>query len=511
MQDALALILQIFLIAAAVGLLAKRLGIHYNIALVLAGVVVSASRLLTGLSLNPEIVLQVFLPLLLFEAAIATDVRRLRENLGPVVLLAVPGMLATLFVAGAVLAPTLDLSWPVALLLGSILAATDTIAVIAGFRKVRAPSRLTTIVENESLFNDGTALVAFTTLVGVVERGRFEPVAGVAELAWVTGAGLTIGWAVGWLATVVMSRTDDHLMEILLTLVATYGSSLLAERAHASPILAVVTAGITVGALGSRVLTPSGKVAIQSFWEFAAFGVNSFVFLLIGLQVQFPALAARAPAVGWGLVAVTLGRMAAIYPFLALQRLFGEPVPLRWQHMLVWGNLKGSLSMVLALSLPASFPERDLLTAVVFGCALVTLTVQGLTLARLGKALGLGQAGEGEQQLEEQQGRLLAARAGQAELDRMQHLGLLPLGVFQRLRATYQGTIARSERQLRDLLIVHSAEAPHLRALRRHLLTVEKGALRDAVTSGMLSDEVAATLAADIDRVLADLGAPERR
>lgn len=511
MQEASALILQLLLIAAAVGLVAKRLGIHYNIALVLAGVAVSASHQLTDLSLNPEIVLQVFLPLLLFEAAISTDVRRLRENLGPVVLLAGPGMLATLFVAGAVLAPALELSWPVALLLGSILAATDTIAVIAGFRKVRAPGRLTTIVENESLFNDGTALVAFSTLLGVVERGRFEPAAGVAELAWVTGAGLTIGWAVGWLATLVMRRTDDHLMEILLTVVATYGSSVLAERVHASPILAVVAAGITVGSLGSRVLTPTGKVAIRSFWEFAAFGVNSFVFLLIGLQVEFPALAARAPAVGWGLLAVLLGRMAAIYPFLALQRLFGDPVPLRWQHMLVWGNLKGSLSMVLVLSLPTTFPQRDLLTAVVFGCALVTLTVQGLTLTWFGRALGLGRAGEAEQQLEEQQGRLLAARAGQAELDRMQHLGLLPLGVFQRLRATYQGTIARSERQLRDLLIVHSAEAPHLQAIRRHLLTVEKSALRDAVNSGMLSDEVAASLAAGIDRALSDLGASERR
>lgn len=505
-------VLVILLVAAAVGIAAKRARVHYNVALVIAGAVLGASQLVPRIGLDTEVVLQVFLPILLFEAAISTDLRRLRENLLPVTLLAVPGMLATVFVAGAILRAALDLSWPMSLLLGSILATTDTIAVIAGFRKVRAPGRLATIVENESLFNDGTALVAFSTVLEVVRQGYFDAAAGLVELAWVTAAGLGVGFVVGYLTSRLMHRTEDHLIEIMLTVVVTYGSSLVAEGIHASPILAVVAAGITVGTLGWRGLSATARVAIRSVWEVAAFGVNSVVFLLIGLQVDVPALALAAPAIAWGLVALTAGRVAAIYPFLAPLALRGQGVPLRWQHLLVWGNLKGSLSMALALSLPAQLPHRELLVAVVFGCALVTLTLQSLTLAPLARALGLGRAGEVETRLEQQQARLLAARAGQAELVRLQQLGLLPLGVFQRMRAAYQGVIARSERALREILVFNAdEEARRVNATRLHLLTVEKSALRDAVNAGIVGEETAAEILGEIDRHLAELGRSEER
>jgi CPA1 family monovalent cation:H+ antiporter len=257
-------------------------------------------------------------------------------------------------------------------------------------------------------------------------------------------------------------------------------------------------------------LTPTGKVAIRSFWEVAAFGVNSVVFLLIGLQVELPALLRAAPAVAIGVLAITIGRIAAVYPLLLVLRVAGRRLPASWQHLLVWGNLKGGLSMALALSLPAALPQRDLLTTVVFGAALVTLTVQGLSLVPFIRALGLGEAGEAEQRVEREQARLISARAAQVELDRLQHLGVLPMGVFQRLRASYQGVIARSERQLRDLITFTADEEPaHVQSVRRRLLTVEKSALRDAVNAGILHDEVAGELSAELDRSLAALD--ERR
>lgn len=512
MQANLRLVLEILFVAAVVGIAAKRLKVHYNVALVLAGVLVGLARLAPGIGLDPEIVLQVFLPILLFEAAISTHFGRLRANLAPVALLSGPGFLASVFVAGAVLHAAMDLPWALALLLASMLSATDTIAVIVSFRKVRAPSRLTTIVENDSLFNDGTALVAFAAILEVVERGRFDPVRGIAELGWVVGVALLTGAALGYAASLLMQRTEDHLVELMLTVLVTYGSSVLADALHASPVLAVVAGGITVGTFGWKGLSATSKIAIRSFWEVAAFGVNSVVFLLIGLQIDFPALVAAGPAIGWGLVAVVAGRAAAVYPFLGLLRWKGNPVPWSWQHLLIWSNLKGSLSMAMALSLPQFVPRRELLTTIVFGCALVTLTVQGLTLARVALWLGLGRAGEAERRLEEERGRLVAARAGQQELDRMQRMGLLPLGVFQRLRARYQGVIARSEKQLRDLLVAYSAEETRQSTVvRRHLLTVEKSAIRDAVNSGMLSEDVAARLAADIDRDLTDTGDGEGR
>jgi CPA1 family monovalent cation:H+ antiporter len=506
-QGPLTLVLQLLLIASAVGLLANRLRIHYNIALVLAGVVVGAIPWLPSVGLDPEIVIHVFLPILLFEAAISTDLRRLRASLGPVLLLALPGMLLSVWVAGLVTHAGLGLAWPLALLLGSILAATDTIAVIATIRKVRAPSRLTTILESDSLFNDGTALVAFSTVLAVVVRGRFDLTESLSELAWVVAGGLLVGLTVGALASQLVRRTEEHRFEIMLTVITAYGSWLLAERLHASPVLAVVAAGITFGTAGWTGLTPTGRVAIRSVWEVASFGVNSVVFLLIGLQVDFPTLLAAAPAIGWGLLALTLARAASVYLTLAPLRFTRQPVPLSWQHLLVWGNLKGSLSMALVVSLPPAVPQRELITTIVFGCALVSLTVQGLSLAPVARALGLGRIPESEQRWQEQQAHLLAARAGQAELDRLQHLGLVPLGVFQRLRAGYQRTIARSEKRLRDLVTVHTGEeARQTQAVRRQLLAVEREALRRAANSGMLGEEVAAGVTLDVDRAIANLG-----
>ncbi len=505
MHGTLTVALLLLLVAAAVGFLAKRLRIHYNIALVLAGVALGTTQAVAKVGLQPEIVLQVFLPILLYEATLATDLRRLRENLPPIVVLALPGVLTTLAVAGTILHAGLALAWPFALLLGAALASTDTIAVIASFRKVRVSPRLAAIVENESLFNDGAAIVAFGTILAVIEQGRFDAGRSLADLAWVTAAGLGCGLALGYAVAHLVRGTEDHLMEIMLTVIAAYGSSLLAESLHASAVLAVVAAGLTLRAMGWEALTPAGKVAIRSVWEVAAFGVNSVLFLLIGLQENFRSLMADAGPVGWGLLALTVGRAAAVYPWLALLGLFGHRVPLRWQHLLVWGNLKGSLSMALVLTVPASLPGRDLLIGIVFGCALVTLTVQGLSLARVTRALG-GRQAAGAARMEEEQGRLLAARAGQAEIDRLQRLGLLHFGLFQRLRAAYQGMIARSERALRDLLVAHSAEEEkQARNVRRRLLAVEKSAIQDAVASGILSDEAAAELTVRIDRDMSEL------
>jgi Na+:H+ antiporter len=510
MHGTLTVVLLLLLIAGGVGFLAKRVRIHYNIALVLAGVALAASRSVPNVGLRPEIVLQIFLPILLFEATLATDLRRLRENLFPVAVLAVPGMLATVAVSGLILRAGLGLDWGVACLLGAALAATDTIAVIASFRKVRVSPRLAAIVENESLFNDGTAIVAFTAILAAIQEGRFEPARGVIDLAYVTGVGLACGLGLGWAVAHLMRGTDDHLMEIMLTVLAAYGSALFAETLHVSPVLAVVAAGLTLRAVGWNQVTPTGRVAIRSVWEVAAFGVNSVLFLLIGLQVDFRSLATVAIPVAWGLLALTAGRAAAVYPWLALSRAFGHVVPLRWQHLLVWGNLKGGLSMALVLTLPPDLPQRDLLIAIVFGCAVVTLTVQGLTLAPVIRALGVGRREEATLQMEEERGRLLAARAGQAEVDRLQGLGMLHFGLFQRMRASYQGTIARSERRLRDLLVTHSSEETRqARTVRRRLLSVEKSAIQDATTAGILSDEGAAELTSRIDGEIAELGMDE--
>jgi CPA1 family monovalent cation:H+ antiporter len=507
-HEVLLVLLALLLVAAAVGFAARRLGVHYNIALVVVGAALTALHVFPRVGLSPDVVIQVFLPVLLFEAAISTDLRRLRSEVWPVVLLAVPGMLLTVFVAGGILRLGLGLPLTVALLVGAILATTDTIAVIATFRKVRAPARLRTIVENESLFNDGTALVAFAAILATLQRGSFDLGSGALQLAWVTAAGIGLGAAAGWMATQLMRQTDDHLMEILFTVIVTYGAWTVSEWLGASPVLSVVAAGITIGSVGWAEVTPTGKVAIRSFWAVAAFGIDTVLFLLIGLQLDLAELGGAASAIAWGLLALTAGRVAAVYSMLALLRMRKRAayrVPFAWQHLLVWGNLKGSLSMALALSLPREVPQRDLIIAVVFGCAFVTLTVQGLSLGPLARRLGVGRGSDPERLIDRNQGRLLAARAAQAELDRLQRLGVVPLGAFQRMRASYQGAIARSERELRDLVEHARGEgSPHIATVRRRLLEIEKGALQDAVGSGMIAEDVADELMAEVDKALAD-------
>jgi len=502
-HDGLTALAALLLVAAAVGFGARRLGVHYNIALVVAGAALGAAQV-PRIALDPDLVIQVFLPILLFEAAISTDVRRLRADMAPVILLAVPGMLITVFVTGVILRFGLGVPLVVALLLGSILATTDTIAVVATFRKVKAPPRLRTIVENESLFNDGTALVAFATILTALQVGSFDPKSGLTSLVWVSVVGIAVGAAAGWGAAQLIALTDDHLMEILFTVVVTYGSWVAAETVHASPVLAVVTAGITVGSVAWRQITPGGKVAIRSFWAVAAFGINSVLFLIIGLQFDFAAFGAAGIAIAWGMLALTAGRMSGVYGSLSvLPR--GAKVPWAWKHLLVWGNLKGSLSMALALSLPSDLEHRGLIASVVFGCAFITLTVQGLTLAPLARRLGIGRGSEAERLIDQSQGRLLAARAAQRELDRMQQMGVVPLGTFQRMRAAYQGAIARSERQLRDLVPFAAAEdSEHLMAVRTRLMEIEKAALQDAAGSGMIAEDVADELVEELDKALAD-------
>jgi CPA1 family monovalent cation:H+ antiporter len=313
--------------------------------------------------------------------------------------------------------------------------------------------------------------------------------------------------AAGWGAAQLLRQTDDHLMEILFTVIVTYGAWLVSERLHASPVLAVVAAGITIGSVGWADVTPTGKVAIRSFWAVVAFGIDTVLFLLIGLQLDLASLSGAATAIAWGMLALTVGRVAAVYTMLALlrfRRRGAQNVPMEWQHLLVWGNLKGSLSMALALSLPRDLAQRDLIVAIVFGCAFITLTVQGLTLAPIARRFGLGKGTDAGRQIDENQGRLLAARAAQRELDRLQQLGVVPLGTFQRMRAAYQGAIARSERQLRDLVPrAHTEDSEHLMAVRLRLMEIEKAALQDAAGSGMIAEDVAEGLVEELDRELA--------
>ena len=494
----------LLLVATVVALLSRRLRIPYVTGLVFAGLAI-APFLPGRMGLSSALILNLFLPILLFEAAISTDISRLRSTIKPISLLAGPGVTISAGVTALGLKFGLGLDWIPAFLLGIILAITDTVSVIAVFKEVSVPSRLTTIVEGESLLNDGVALVLYNLVLLAHTTGKFSLAVGAQQLFIVIAGGTLVGLVLGYLSAEFFTRSEDNLSSILLTVAVALGAYQVGHLIGVSGVVAVVVAGLMVGNVGlSRRGSASNRVTLYSFWEYAGFGVNTFIFLLIGVEVSLTTLWQTLPAVLLAILAYQVGRVLAVYPLLAIAQLIDRPIPLRWQHVLFFGNIKGSLSMALALSLPASIPGRGDLIAIVFGTVLLSLVVQGLSLPSFVKRLNLTSLSASSQRAEELRAQLITAKAAQDELDGMLKTGVLPKAVYEEMRSLYQIQVAKAEKVLRDLY--NQADPSRLDAVRRRLLLAEKGALSDALRKQIISEAVVKERLRQIDEKLLSLG-----
>lgn len=500
----------LLLVATGVALLSRRYRIPYVTGLVVAGLAI-AELLPQRIGLDSSLIINLFLPILLFEAAINTDISRLRSTVKPIMLLAGPGVIVASGVTALLLKFGLSLAWVPALLLGVILAITDTVSVIAVFKEISVPARLITIVEGESLFNDGMALVLFSLILKVYTAGSVTIAQGLKEFLVVLVGGALVGVILGYLGVVLYAQVEDSLSNILLTVAIALGAFQISQLLGVSGVVAVVIAGLVVGNVELASVSASSRVTILSFWEYAGFGVNTFIFLLIGLEIKLETLGRTLPAVLLAVLAYQVGRFLAVYPLLAIARWFDRPIPLRWQHVLFLGNIKGSLSMALALSLPAGLSGRADLIAIVFGTVLLSLVVQGVSLPWLVRRLGLGGVSESQQWVESLQSQLITAKAAQDELEALLKTGVLPKAVYEELRASYQVKVAAAERSLRDLYNrrpdIKAAAARHTRldAIRRRLLTAEKDALNDALRKRILSEDVVKSRLQTIDQQLLNL------
>ena len=278
--------------------------------------------------------------------------------------------------------------WPNAVVFGSLIAATDPVSVIATFREAEVHGRLRLLIEAESLFNDGTAAVAFGVAV-LFATGHPLTAAGLTtSLLLTVGGALLCGSSIGgW--SFLTKHTEDHLVELTFTTVAAYGSFLLAETFHFSGVFATITAGLIIGNCGPLgVLSDHGREAVQAFWEYAAFVANSLVFLLIGMHEASQNFAAVwLPAVV-AVLFVIIGRAVAVYPICALFTRSGLRVTLRHQHALLWGGLRGALALALALGLPTEMAGRGEIITVSFAVVAFSVFVQGLTMAPLLRIIG---------------------------------------------------------------------------------------------------------------------------
>ena len=300
------------------------------------------------------------LPPLIFEAAFGLRWTNLRRDLPVILVLATVGILLSAGITTVGMHYLAQWEWSGALAFGVLIAATDPVSVSSTFKEAGARGRLFLLVEAESLFNDGTAAVAFSTVLLLVQGNHPTPIEVTKNFLVAAGGGLVTGALVGVVMLLLIGRALDRLVEITLTTVAAYGSFLLAEHFHLSGVLATLTAGLLLGNVGSRgVISDRGREAVEAFWDYAAFAANSFVFLLIGMHEARQNLRAVWMPASIAILFVTVGRAAAIYPCCGLFRWTALQVTLRQQHVLFWGGLRGALALALALGLPPEVPRRE--------------------------------------------------------------------------------------------------------------------------------------------------------
>ena len=389
-------IVLLVVIATAVAMLVRRLPVPYTVALVLAGLILGAFHFVDAPHLTRSLLFAVFLPGLVFEAAFHLDGTRLRHNAGVVTALAVPGVVASIGLTAGVLLllghslGAQALAWRGALVFGAVVAATDPIAVVSLVRSLGAPPRLALLLEAESLLNDGTAIVFLGLVITVVTGAGADAATMVVAFVRVVGLGAVIGGAIGFGTSVLTLGVEESVIEITLTLIAAYGSFVVAEQLGGSGVIATLVAGAIFGNYGARrAMSPAARTAAHSFWEYIAFLLNSIVFLLIGFEVRLSALIPRWPLIVASLAAAWVARLLIVGGVVAIGSRTRERIPRAWTIPLAWGGLRGALSMVLALSLPDAIADRDVIVAATTGFVLLSIVLQGSTMAPLLMAAGL--------------------------------------------------------------------------------------------------------------------------
>jgi Na+/H+ antiporter len=451
MHESELLLLTLMVAVGALSVLAGVVRVPYPILLVLGGLVLGFVPGVPHAELPPELVLVLFLPPLLYQAAFFSSPRDLRADARAITLLAVGLVLATTG-AVAVTAHALvgGLPWAAAFALGAIVSPTDPLAATAIARRLGVSRRLVTLLEGESLVNDASALVAYRVAVGAVVAGSFTLwEAGLRFLVGVAG-GVAIGLLVGWLIAEVRRRIQDPPVEIVLSVVTGYAAYLPADRLGLSGVLAAVTAGLYLGWRAPELASPGTRLLGFAFWEVLVYLLNAILFTLVGLQL-YPILSELsgnsvatllgqaalvsavviAVRVGWGFTVPYLVRALDRRPAQRARR--ASP---RERLVAGWSGMRGAVSLAAALALPDDFPQRNLIIFVTFAVILATLVLQGISLPWLIRRLGL-QRDDSEEQ-EELRGRLRATDAALARLEELAGEEWTRNDTVERMRGLYQ-------------------------------------------------------------------------
>jgi CPA1 family monovalent cation:H+ antiporter len=507
-------------IAALVAIISRRIRVPYTVALVAVGLFLSFFPNPFLIDVSSDLILAILVPPLLFEATLQIKWEKLRQDIVPILLLAVLGTLLGTVIVGEIITWVLDVPLLAAFAFGALISATDPVAVISFFRTLGVSKRLGLLVEGESLLNDGVAIVLFSMAVGFAASG-IDPAQqgisilwqGLVEFFRVALGGLAVGFILGYVVSYgILKNLDDHLIEPSTTVALALGAYVIAERFHVSGILAVVAAGLMVGNIGTQNTSPTTRLTLDNFWEFMAFVANSLVFLFIGLEIEIVQMWPNIIPIIVAVLAVLFSRAIVVYGITAIYSRFTslpQKIPGSYRHVMFWGGLRGAISLALALTLTGDvFGEtfaREL-QVMTFAVVLFTLLVQGITIEALIRRLGLAERPEHLLEHQRRQARLFTKRAGLQELNRLRKDGMLFRDIWDATSAVYNEEISESKLAIRDHMEAHpELEQELFLQARTDALRAERSAITDAMQHDVISEAVHEELVHAADNRMAAL------
>ena len=511
------IILALLVAAAGLAVLARVIDVPYPITLVVGGAAVGFLPGMPEVELDPDLVLLIFLPPLLYGAAFFTSLRDLRRNARPIALLSIGVVAVTMVAVAAVAHYAIGLGWAESFVLGAIVSPTDAVAPTEILRRINAPRRLLTVVEGENLTNDWTALVLYRFAVAAVVSGSFSLWEAGLKFVWSGVGGLLIGLLAGRIIREVRRRIDDPPTEMTISILSGYAAYLPAEELGVSGVIAAVTIGIYMGWHTPELTTPLMRLQGVAIWEILTFLLNAVLFLLVGFQLPAVIDSLRGHStgelIGWALLvsAVVIGvrlvwQFTVVYIIRAIDRRAVQRARRTdWRERLAvgWAGMRGSVSLAAALALPlktdsgAPFPERDLLIFLAFAVIIATLVGQGLTLGPLIRRLGVRD--DGSEEREELAARIRLAEAAIARAEELEGADWLRSDTLERVRGLYDYRRRRfGAREDGDGDVYEERSGNYIR-LMYELFDAQREELIGLRNRGEISDEVRRRVERELD------------